>query len=288
MVALLDVSGTATLYCSDMPVTRIDDPRDVRLADYAGVRDPARLLARGLFMAEGRFVVRRLLQSPRFLCRSLLLNDAALAAFGDVVPSLAPHLEIFVATPDVIEAATGFDMHRGCLALAERPAAIAMETAIEDAQVLVVLERLADPDNVGAVFRCAEAFGVDAVLLSAGCADPWYRKALRTSSGAALVVPFASAAPWPGALDTLRDAGFLIVAATPDASAVDVGAFVRTDEARRRIALLLGTEGHGLTPAAMARADVRVRILMSGAIDSLNVATAAGILLHRITEVRRR
>lgn len=270
-----------------MAVTRIDDGRDPRLADYAGVRDPARLVARGLFIAEGRFVVRRLLHSRRFVCRSLLLNDAALQAFGDVIPSLPPGVDVFVAAADAIEAATGFDMHRGCLAVAERPAPVSMAALIDGARLVVVLERLADPDNVGAVFRSAEAFGVEAVLLSPGCADPFYRKGLRTSSGAALVVPFAAAEPWPGALDVLRDAGFLIVATTPDPSATDIGAFAGTSASRERIAVLLGTEGKGLTPAALARADVRVRIPMAGALDSLNVATAAAIVLHRIDEARR-
>jgi tRNA G18 (ribose-2'-O)-methylase SpoU len=265
---------------------RIEDGRDPRLADYAGVRDPALLVARGLLIAEGRFVVRRLLQSRRIVCRSLLLNDAALEAFEDVVPSLQADVDVFVATPAVITSATGFDMHRGCLALAERPAPTPIEALLTAAHVLVVLERVADPDNVGAVFRCAEAFGADAVLVSAGCADPFYRKGIRTSSGAALVVPFAAAEPWPEALDALRAAGFLVVATTPDASAEDIGAFVGTPAVHQRIAVLLGTEGKGLTPAAIARADVRVRIPMAGALDSLNVATTAGIVLHRIADAR--
>jgi tRNA G18 (ribose-2'-O)-methylase SpoU len=136
------------------------------------------------------------------------------------------------------------------------------------------------------VFRCAEAFGADAVLVSAGCADPFYRKAIRTSSGAALVVPFASAEPWPDVLDTLRAAGFIVVATTPDVSAVEIGEFVGSPRVRERIAVVLGTEGEGLTPAALARADVRVRIPMAGALDSLNVGTTAGIVLHRIKDAQ--
>jgi tRNA G18 (ribose-2'-O)-methylase SpoU len=136
------------------------------------------------------------------------------------------------------------------------------------------------------VFRAAEAFGVDAVLLSPGCCDPFYRKAIRTSSAAAFMVPFADAAPWPASLDRLRTLGFTVVAMTPDADAVDLGAFVATDRARRRLLLLLGTEGQGLTSDALARADARVRIPMSGGLDSLNVAMAAGIALHRLRETR--
>jgi tRNA G18 (ribose-2'-O)-methylase SpoU len=152
---------------------------------------------------------------------------------------------------------------------------------------LIILERVVDADNVGSVFRSAEAFGVDAVLLSPGCGDPFYRKAIRTSSGAALVVPCAAATPWPEAVDQLRASGVVVAATTPDATAMDLGEFVATPAARRGIAVLLGTEGQGLTDEAIARADVRIRIPMSGALDSLNIATAAGITLHRLHEVRR-
>ena len=124
---------------------------------------------------------------------------------GSATSSSAPDasVEVYVASPDVITAATGFNMHRGCLALAERPADVDGDV-LPTSQFVVVLERVVDADNVGSVFRSAEAFGVDAVLLSPGCCDPFYRKAIRTSSGAALVVPFAAAAPWPDALDRLR------------------------------------------------------------------------------------
>ena len=271
-----------------MAIHRIEDGRDARLADYAGVREPALLLTRGLLIAEGRFVVRRLLDAGRIRLRSLLLNDAALKGLGDLLETVAPSVDVYVGAPDVITAATGFNMHHGCLALAERPAEISLEAVLATSRLVVVLERVVDADNVGSVFRSAEAFGVDAVLLSPGCCDPLYRKAIRTSSGAALVVPFAAAASWPAALDGLRTAGFTIAAMTPDRDAMDIGEFVGTAAARGRIAVLLGTEGQGLTAEALARADVRLRIPMSssGALDSLNIATAAGIALHRLHEVR--
>ena len=151
-----------------------------------------------------------------------------------------------------------------------------------------MLFRSVDADNVGSVFRSAEAFGVEAVLLSPGCCDPFYRKALRTSSGAALVVPCAAATPWPDTLDALRAAGFVVLAMTPHERATDIGDFVATAAALGRIAVLLGTEGQGLTEGALAHADVRIRIPMSGTLDSLNIATAAGIALHRLHEVRTR
>jgi tRNA G18 (ribose-2'-O)-methylase SpoU len=268
-----------------MNVIRIDDGRDVRLADYAGVREPALLRQRGLLIAEGRFVVRRLLEAPRMRVRSLLVNAAALSGLQDVLERVNASCDVYVAPPDVITIATGFNMHRGCLAVAERPVDVSLETVLATSHFVAVLERVVDPDNVGAVFRAAEAFGVDALLLSPGCCDPFYRKAIRTSSGAALVVP-SVAAPWPDTLDRLRAAGVVVAATTPDDAAMDIGTFVNSAEARGRIAVLLGTEGHGLTPEALARADVRLRIPMSGALDSLNIAMAAGIVLHRLHEAR--
>ncbi|MEO8071106.1 MAG: RNA methyltransferase [Acidobacteriota bacterium] len=267
-------------------VIRIEAGDDPRLADYAGVREPALLRDRGLLIAEGRFVVRRLLGASRARLLSLLLNDAALNGLGDVLGQVAVDLDVYVASPEVITAATGFNMHRGCLALAERPAALSVEALLGASQFVAVLERVVDPDNVGSVFRNAEAFGAEAVLLSPGCCDPLYRKSLRTSSAAALMVPFALATPWPQALDDLRTAGFTVVAMTPGDGSIDIGAFVRRAEAREKLAVLLGTEGDGLTSEALAHVDVRVRIPMGSGVDSLNIATAAGIALHRLSEAR--
>ena len=271
-----------------MHFVAIDDGRDPRLAEYAGVRNPARLREQQLLIAEGRFVVRRLLQSARFTVRSLLLNHAAFDGLADAIDAADPAIDVYVAVPDVITAATGFNMHRGCLALAERPAPIALEAVLSTSRFVVALERVVDPDNVGSVFRACEAFGVDAVLLSPGCADPFYRKAIRTSSGAALVVPFAAAEPWLEALDGLSAAGFHLAALTPDRDGTDIGTFAAAPEALGRLGLVFGTEGQGLTGEARARADGCVRIPMRGELDSLNVAAAAGIALHRLHEVRSR
>jgi tRNA G18 (ribose-2'-O)-methylase SpoU len=217
----------------------------------------------------------------------LLLNDAALTGLSDLIASSGRSGDVYVASPDVITAATGFNMHRGCLALAERPPDHTLAAVLATSRFVAILERVIDADNLGSVFRSAEAFAVDAVLLSPGCCDPFYRKAIRTSSGAALVVPCAAAEPWPEALDHVRAEGMIVAAATPAADAMDIAEFVATPAARGPIAVLLGTEGHGLTAEALARADVRIRIPMSGALDSLNIATAAGITLHRLHEARR-
>jgi tRNA G18 (ribose-2'-O)-methylase SpoU len=270
-----------------MPIIRIDDSTDERLADYAGVADPSILPPRGLFIAEGRFVVRRIFDAPDVRPRSLLLNDAALRALGDLVERTQPDLPVYVASADVIQAVAGFRMQRGCLAVAHRPAPTDPATLIAGGRLVLLLERVVDADNVGSIFRAAEAFAVDGVLLSPGCCDPFYRKALRTSSGAVTVVPSTEATGWPDALDLLREEGFTIVATTPARDALDLATFVGSDAAAGRVAILAGTEGHGLTEAALARADVRVRIPMQPTLDSLNVAMATGIVLQRLYERRQ-
>jgi len=274
---------------------RIDDIHDARLAPYAGVGQPELLRDRGLVLVEGRFVVRRLIDSKRVTFVSLLVNDAAFRALEDVLERTEDRLDVYVAPPAVVNAVTGVNIHRGCLAIAERPRELSMAALIPAATFVAVLERVADADNVGVVFRNAEAFGVEAVLLSPGCGDPWYRKSIRTSSGATLTVPSVTADPWPRALHELRAAGFVIVALTPDRNAMTIEEFVGTATARGRVAVLLGTEGDGLTDDALAAADVRVRIPMhaprervTGALDSLNIATAAGIAFHRLHEARSR
>ena len=266
---------------------RIDDGGDERLADYAGVADPSILGQRGLLIAEGRFVVRRVFDAPGIRLKSMLLNDAALHALGDLVERADPDLPVYVAPADVIRAVAGFRMQRGCLAVAHRPEPIGIEALIDSSRLVLVLERVVDADNVGSIFRAAEAFGVDGVLLSPGCCDPFYRKALRTSSGAAAIVPSTEASAWPDALDLLRARGFTIAATMPASRAVDIATFVESHTATGRVAVLAGTEGHGLTEAALARADVHVRIPMRPSLDSLNVAMATGIVLHRLHERRQ-
>lgn len=263
-------------------VREADDPR---LAPYRALRDPDRLAACGLFVAESRHVVRRLLAGGRFRVRSLLLTASAARALADLAPRLPPDAEVLRAEKALLAGVAGYRVHQGCLALAERgpgataPALLAAAAASPRSRVLV-LEGLADPQNVGSVFRNARAFGVDAVLLAAGGADPLYRKAVRVSTGATLEVPFARCPAWPAELDALGAAGYERWALCAD-EGEDLR---RLDRASLpdRLALLLGGEDRGLAPEARARADRRVRIATAPGFDSLNVATASGIALHHV------
>lgn len=266
-----------------MRVVHISGPDDPRAADYRDISDHERLRARNLFVAEGRIVVERLIRDRRFAVRSLLLNAAAWRALEAQVVDLGADVTVFVCDTGDFEGLTGYNIHRGCLALASRPAPLSLDDLIAGARSLVVLEDVANVDNVGGIFRNAAAFGVDGVVLSHGCGDPLYRKAIRTSMAATLRVPFAvvPADDWQAALIRLRERGFQIVALTLREPAVDLDAWARGPRSDR-LGLVLGAEGAGLSTATEAAADVRVRIPIRPEVDSLNVAVAAGIALHRL------
>jgi tRNA G18 (ribose-2'-O)-methylase SpoU len=259
-------------------VTRADDPR---VAAYHGLRDGDLLRSRGLFIAEGRLIVRRVVEDAHYRVQSVLVNDAALRDLELAMVTLDAAVPIFVCGADQMADIAGYDVHRGCLALVHRPPPASLDALILAATTLIVLEGVANADNVGGVFRNAAAFGVDGVLLSAACCDPLYRKAIRTSMAAALRVPFARAGAddWPAALTRVKAAGFAIVALTPREPSEPLHQFVARPR-QARLAVMVGTEGTGLTPEAEAAADYRVRIPIAGGIDSLNLAVATGIALY--------
>lgn len=258
-------------------VTAADDSR---LDDYRNIPDPELIARRGIFVAEGHLIVRRLLTESRFVARSVMVTEAARASLMPLL-SARPELPVYVVPQPVVNVITGFNIHRGCLAIGERPPVEPWEDVARNATVLLVLERVANADNVGGVFRNAAAFDASAVLLDAASTDPLYRKAIRTSMGAALVVPFARAEPWPQMLTRLRDLGFVAIAMTPSATA---SALQHCADAVRgqRVAFVLGHEGEGLSAAALERCDSQARIPMAPGIDSLNVATASAIALYEL------
>jgi tRNA G18 (ribose-2'-O)-methylase SpoU len=269
---------------SDIPITDAGDPR---IAEYHNLSDGDLLRAHDAFVAEGRLVVRRLLTQSWYRTRSVLVTPAARASLADVLTEA--DVPVFVCSLDLLQQITGHDIHRGCLAIGNRPEARAPQTLLvsgfaegrPENDPFVVLEGIGNADNVGGIFRNAAAFGAAGVVLGPGCCDPLYRKAIRTSMGAALTVPFAFDASWPAFLADLRNAGWTIVALTPAADAQDLDAYRR--ERHARIAIVLGNEGSGLSASALGAADRRVRIPMRGGTDSLNVVVAAGITLHALT-----
>lgn len=265
-----------------MAVHRLLNPADPRVAAYRGLSDADLLKSHGLFIAEGRLVVQRLIEEGRYTLRSLLVNEGAVRSLDPWLASVGASVPIYLCETSAFLGLTGHHIHRGCLALAERPPALTPGAVLAAARTVVVLEGVTNADNVGGVFRNAAAFGADAVLLSPTCCDPLYRKAIRTSMAATLHVPWARVDDWPRGLDELRASGFIIAALTPREPSVTLDAFVASPRPSR-LALLVGTEGDGLTADAEAVADVRVRIPIVPAVDSLNLAVAVGIALHRLS-----
>jgi tRNA G18 (ribose-2'-O)-methylase SpoU len=264
-------------------VIYVDDPNDERLSDFRAVSDPDLARTRGLFIAEGRLVVRRLLTESVYVPRAVLVTPSAMKAVEDALPS-RPGLPVYIVRKDAMDEVAGFNIHRGCLATGERPPHADWRACVQRARRAIVLERVGDPDNVGAIFRSAAAFGADVVLTGPACADPLYRKAIRTSMGAALTLPFADADPWPAVLNTLKAEGWAVAAFTPAADAMPLRDFASATRPNR-VAIVLGHEGEGLTDTALAASEYRVRIPIHASVDSLNVATAAAIALYELGSV---
>ena len=203
-----------------MPVIRVDRFDDPRLAEYRSVSDGELLRRRNHFVAEGRLVVGRLLESGHRV-ESLLVNEASFRALEPLLSRVPQQSPVYVCDTDEFAAITGFNLHRGCLALAERPPVRAFADVVRRADLLLVLEGVTDPDNVGSAFRNAAAFGAS-VVLSEACCDPLYRKAIRTSMGSVLRTPYARMTDWPRDLAALKSQGFTLVALTPREDAIDL------------------------------------------------------------------
>jgi tRNA G18 (ribose-2'-O)-methylase SpoU len=267
-------AGPARL--TPVTVTAADDER---LADYRGLTDVALRTKfeppHGLFIAESELVIRRALEAgyrPRTMVMAPEWLDRMSALIADVD---AP---VYAASYDVLRELTGFNVHRGALASFHRKPLPTVDEVLSSARRLVVLEDMVSHTNLGAIFRCAAALGMDAVVLSPSSADPLYRRSVRVSMGAVFSLPYARAESLPGVLEDVADAGFTRVALTPAEDAIPI-----EDVAARgheRIALLFGSEGPGLTEGALKRSDVRARIPMSAGLDSLNVAAAAAVTFY--------
>lgn len=258
---------------SDPADPRLDDFRDLARAD----RRPDRPGGRGLVIAEGTVVVRRLLES-RYPIRKVLGIARRIDDLSDALDEL--DVPAYVADPEVMGQVVGFHLNRGVLAVADRAEQPTIPELAEKARVIAVLEGIGDHENLGSLFRNAAALGVGGVLVGPGCSDPLYRRSVRVSMGHVLRVPFATVTDLGPALDTLRDRGFRVAALTPRPGSVPLPEFAAG--AGGPVALLLGSEGHGLSPAALRAADVAVRIPMSPAVDSLNVAVAGAVAFYEL------
>ena len=264
------------------PPILIDDPDDLRVADYRHVKERDLVGRRGLFVAEGAVVLRSLVVSPAFEPVSFLIAEHRAQA-------LAPILEraeapIYLAGQAVMDAIAGFAIHRGILAIGRRRTSTASLAdilgALPDRALLLVACGIGNHDNVGGLFRNAAAFGADAVLLDDGCCDPLYRKALRVSVGAALLTPWARGGSGMAIVDALISSSVTPIALSPTGreTVAELGAM-------QRVALIVGAEGPGLSEPVLARCRT-VRVPMAAGFDSLNVATAAAVALSGLSAAR--
>jgi len=263
-----------------VPVIPLDSLDDPRLNDFTRLTDVALRKSagsgHGLYLAESALVLERALRAghrPRSVLALARSVDQAVALVGDDVP-------VFTADDGVLAGLTGYALHRGMVASLHRPALPPPAELLRDARRVVVLENVADPTNVGAIFRSVAGIGADAVLVTPRCSDPFYRRAIRVSMGTVLQVPWTRLGDWTSARAELTSSGFHVAALALEEGAVDLRTLAA--DPPDRVALVLGEEGYGLTPEAVAAADTVVQIPMRHGIDSLNVAATAAVAMFAL------
>lgn len=265
-----------------MPIVPLTDPAAHELGDYTRLTDVALRSKnepeRGMYIAESSTVIRRAIAAGH-RPRSFLMAERWLP---DLEPLLAQvgagpdgDVPVYVAPAEVLEHITGFHLHRGALAAMHRPTLRPVAEVVAGARRVAILEDIVDHTNVGAAFRSAAALGVDAVLVTPRCADPFYRRSVRVSMGTVFQVPWTRIPHWPAGLSELQNAGFVVAALALADDAVSLDQLEASPP--QRLALLLGTEGDGLSRGAIDAADLVVKIPMAGGVDSLNVAAASAV-----------
>ncbi|MCU1443027.1 MAG: rRNA methyltransferase [Cryobacterium sp.] len=264
-----------------MPVIPVSDLSDPRLADFSHLTDVALKKARGtehgLYLAESALVLERALRAGHVPRSVLALGgtvDEAVSLVGDDVP-------VFSGPGELLAELTGYILHRGLIASMNRPALPDPDALLSQARRIVILENVADPTNVGAIFRSAGAIGADAILVTPRCSDPYYRRAIRVSMGTVLQVPWTRVGDWADTRELLTRHGFHVAALALTPDAVSLRDF--NGASHDRLALVLGAEGPGLTADALAASDTVVQIPMKHGIDSLNVAAASAVAMWALS-----
>jgi tRNA G18 (ribose-2'-O)-methylase SpoU len=256
----------------------ISDPTDPRLADYRDLRDvqlrQSLEAEHGLFLAEGEKVVRRAVEGG-FPVRSFLMAPRWLPGLADVIE--ASDAPCYVLPESLAEEVTGFHVHRGALASLRRTPLPTVDDVVDGARTLVVCEDVVDHTNMGAIFRSAAALGVDGVLLSPRCADPLYRRSVKVAMGTVFALPWTRLPDWYNAMQEVAAHGFTTVALTLAEEAQPLDQAVAGLD---KVALVLGSEGHGLSAHWKRTAQRSAVIPMRPGIDSLNVAAATAVACY--------
>lgn len=270
-----------------MPIIEITELSDPRLSDYSHLTDVALRKSRGaehgLYLAESLIVFQRALRAghrPRSVLALGTSVDEAVEALADY-----PDVPIFVGPGELLEQLTGYLLHRGLIASMERPRLADPAELIAAATRLVIVENVADPTNVGAIFRSAGSIGADAILVTPRCSDPFYRRSIRVSMGTVLQVPWTRVGDWDSIVALLKPRGFHLAALALTDDSVSLREF--SNNLPERVALVLGAEGDGLTAEAIAAADTVVKIPMMHGIDSLNVAAASAVAMWAVVGTDR-
>ncbi len=263
---------------------RVDDPHDPRLSDYVSLRDVQlrkHLEAEhGFFIAEGEKVVRRAVGAG-YPVRSFLMAQRWVEGLSAELADW-PDVPCYVVTEELAEQVTGFHVHRGALAALERRALPPVDEVLAGARRIVLLEDVVDHTNIGAIFRCAAALGMDAVLLSPRCADPLYRRSIKVAMGAVFSLPWTRLEDWYDAVPALAEEGFLTIALTPAPEAEDLTEVIDR-RTTGKVCLILGSEGPGLSARWLHSAQVKAGFAMAHGVDSLNVAAAAALAFFVVT-----
>jgi tRNA G18 (ribose-2'-O)-methylase SpoU len=266
-----------------MRIERITDLERVELRDFKSLTDVALRRvsepAGGLYLAESTKVIERALAAGHHP-RSFLLIEQWLPDVERLLAAYDFDVPVFVGPPELLKQLTGFDMHRGAIASMHRPQLVDVAELLAGARRVVVLEDIVDHTNVGAIFRSVAGLGADAVLITPRCADPLYRRSVRVSMGTVLQVPWTRLPEWPAGAEQLRAAGFHIAALALSDDAVELDAFASSMP--DKVAILLGSEGDGLSRAALENSDTVVTIPMMHGVDSLNVAAASAVALYTL------
>lgn len=270
-----------------MTLIRIQDPADPRLSDYTGLTDVARRSkhepSMGIYMAESEMVIRIAVEAGHQV-KSLLMAERWVEPLADVLPGIgadeAGETPLYVADYETLEQVTGFNVHRGALAAIYRPTLLTLDELLDSLAAITspriaILDGLVNHTNVGAIFRSAAALGADAVLVSPACADPLYRRSIRVSMGTVFQVPWTRFESWTVLGEVLRSRGFAVAALALSDDSVEIEEFA--ESAPDRLALILGTEGTGISAEARCICDAIVRIPMRADVDSLNVAAASAV-----------
>ncbi len=275
---------------ADINRIEINEPDDPRIEVFQGLRDHVLRRERelpggdmaGFFIAEGDVVVERAIRAG-YRLESMLVDGARTKPLPATVPGDVP---LYACGPEVLIRVTGYHLHRGTLACFRRRPLLSADEALAGVRTAAVLENINNPTNLGVMLRCAAALGVEAFVMDKSCCDPLYRRSGRVSMGEAYSMPYARLGPFPQDLQQLTDKGFRLVALTPDPDATAIAELeIAADDS---IGLLLGSEGPGLSSATLSAADERVRIPMSGEVDSINVGSAAAVAFYALQQARTR